>query len=43
MKSPLSSRLGRRIRSRLFEMCRAVEIFAPDDPKEIRAAGHYRS
>jgi hypothetical protein len=42
MKSPLSGRAGRRIRSRLYEMCRTVEIFAPDDRKEIRAAAHYR-
>jgi hypothetical protein len=43
MKTPLSDRVGRHIRSRLGEMCRTVEIFAPDDRKEIRAAGHYRS
>jgi DNA replication protein DnaC len=39
----LAERVGRRIRSRLYEMCRTVEIFAPDYRKEIRAAGHYRS
>jgi DNA replication protein DnaC len=39
----LADRVGRRIRSRLYEMCRTVEIFAPDYRKEIRAAGHYRS
>ena len=43
MKSPLPGLVGRRIRSRLYEMCRTVEIFAPDYRKEIRAAGHYRS
>ena len=43
MKTPLSGRVGRRIRSRLDEMCRTVEVFAPGYRKEIRAAGHYRS
>jgi DNA replication protein DnaC len=38
----LSERVGRRIRSRLYEMCRTVEIFAPDYRKEIRHAGPYR-
>jgi DNA replication protein DnaC len=32
----LSERVGTRIRSRLYEMCRTVEIFAPDYRKEIR-------
>ena len=43
MKAPLSGRVGRRIRSRLYEMCRTVDIFAPDYHKKLRAAGHYRS
>lgn len=34
----LEQRIGRRIRSRLFEMCRTVEIHAPDYRKEIRHA-----
>jgi DNA replication protein DnaC len=38
----LAERVGRRIRSRLYEMCRTVEIFAPDYRKEIRHAGPYR-
>ncbi|HVB88150.1 MAG TPA: ATP-binding protein [Candidatus Dormibacteraeota bacterium] len=32
----LTERVGRRIRSRLYEMCRTVEISAPDYRKEIR-------
>jgi DNA replication protein DnaC len=32
----LSKRIGERIRSRLYEMCRTVEILAPDYRKEIR-------
>jgi DNA replication protein DnaC len=33
-------RVGKRIRSRLYEMCRTVEIWAPDYRKEIRHAGY---
>ncbi len=32
----LTDRIGKRIRSRLYEMCRTVEIYAPDYRKEIR-------
>lgn len=32
----LTERVGKRIRSRLYEMCRTVEISAPDYRKEIR-------
>jgi len=32
----LSERVGQRIRSRLYEMCRTVQISAPDYRKEIR-------
>ncbi len=32
----LTDRVGKRIRSRLYEMCRTVEIVAPDYRKEIR-------
>lgn len=39
---PLAQRIGERIRSRLFEMCRTVEIYAPDYRKEIRQAGRLR-
>ncbi len=34
----LTDRIGQRIRSRLFEMCRTVEILAPDYRKEFRRA-----
>jgi DNA replication protein DnaC len=39
----LSDRVGRRIRSRLYEMCRTVEISAADYRKEIRKATHFRA
>jgi DNA replication protein DnaC len=39
----LIDRLGQRVRSRLYEMCRTVEIFAPDYRREIRHAGRIRS
>jgi DNA replication protein DnaC len=48
MRSPtvedsLTERVGKRIRSRLYEMCRTLEINAPDYRKEIRHAGRVRS
>ena len=43
MEDSLSDRIGKRIRSRLYEMCRTVEISAPDYRKEIRQAGHSRA
>jgi DNA replication protein DnaC len=39
----LTDRLGMRIRSRLYEMCRTIELFAPDYRKEVRQAGRVRS
>jgi len=36
IEDTLSERVGTRIRSRLYEMCRTVEILAPDYRKEIR-------
>ncbi len=36
IEDTLSERVGNRIRSRLYEMCRTVEILAPDYRKEIR-------
>jgi len=36
VEDSLSDRIGKRIRSRLYEMCRTVEITAPDYRKEIR-------
>lgn len=38
----LTERIGTRIRSRLHEMSRTVEIWAPDFRKEIRKASHPR-
>lgn len=39
----LTDRLGKRVRSRLYEMCRTVEIFSPDYRQEIRQAGRVRN
>jgi DNA replication protein DnaC len=39
----LSDRLGTRIRSRLYEMCRTIELLAPDYRREVRQAGRVRS
>jgi DNA replication protein DnaC len=39
----LGDRLGTRIRSRLYEMCRTIELFAPDYRREVRSAGRVRS
>lgn len=36
IEDTLSERVGTRIRSRLYEMCRTIEIVAPDYRKEIR-------
>jgi DNA replication protein DnaC len=38
----LDKRIGQRIRSRLYEMCRTVEISAPDFRREIRKASGMR-
>jgi DNA replication protein DnaC len=34
----LADRIGQRIRSRLYEMCRTIEVVAPDFRKDIRRA-----
>jgi DNA replication protein DnaC len=39
----LADRIGARMRSRLFEMCRTVEVFAPDFRRETRQAGRARA
>jgi DNA replication protein DnaC len=39
----LEERLGKRVRSRLYEMCRTIELSAPDFRREIRQAGRVRS
>ncbi len=36
VEDSLTERVGKRIRSRLYEMCRTIEILAPDYRKEIR-------
>jgi DNA replication protein DnaC len=43
IEDSLTERVGKRIRSRLYEMCRTVEIFGPDYRKEIRHAGRFRA
>ena len=39
----LADRIGARMRSRLYEMCRTVELFAPDFRREVRTAGRARA
>ncbi len=39
----LADRIGARMRSRLFEMCRTVEVFAPDFRREVRQVGRARA
>jgi DNA replication protein DnaC len=39
----LSERVGKRIRSRLYEMCRTIEISSPDYRKNIRNANRFHS
>jgi DNA replication protein DnaC len=43
IEDALSERVGQRIRSRLYEMCRTVEISAPDYRKEIRNISRFRA
>ena len=38
----LGDRIGARMRSRLYEMCRTVEVLAPDFRREVRQAGRAR-
>jgi DNA replication protein DnaC len=39
----LADRVGQRIRSRLYEMCRTVELYAPDYRREVRQVGRVAS
>ena len=39
----LEERIGSRMRSRLFEMCRTIEILAPDFRRESTQAGRARA
>lgn len=43
VEDSLTDRVGTRIRSRLFEMCRTLEIHAPDYRKEIRQASRFHA
>jgi DNA replication protein DnaC len=43
IEDTLTERVGQRIRSRLYEMCRTVEISAPDYRKEIRNISRFRA
>jgi DNA replication protein DnaC len=43
LEDSLTDRVGRRIRSRLFEMCRTVDVTAPDYRKEIRNISRSRA
>ena len=43
VEDSLAERVGQRIRSRLYEMCRTIEIEASDFRREIRHAGPYRA
>jgi DNA replication protein DnaC len=43
IEDSLADRVGTRIRSRLYEMCRTIEIGAPDYRKEIRQASRFRA
>jgi len=42
VEDSLTDRVGTRIRSRLYEMCRTVEVSAPDYRREIRNVSRYR-
>ena len=39
----LADRIGARMRSRLYEMCRTIEVHAPDFRREARQAGRARA
>lgn len=43
VEDSLSDRVGKRIRSRLYEMCRTIEVVAPDYRKEIRNVSRFRA
>jgi DNA replication protein DnaC len=42
-KDRLEERIGDRMRSRLYEMCRTVEVSAPDFRREVRQTGRARA
>jgi DNA replication protein DnaC len=39
----IGDRIGARMRSRLYEMCRTVEVFSPDFRREIRQSTRARA
>ncbi len=43
IEDSLTDRVGKRIRSRLYEMCRTIEMSAPDYRKEIRNISRFRA
>jgi DNA replication protein DnaC len=43
VEDSLTDRVGKRIRSRLYEMCRTVEVSSPDYRKEIRNLSRFRA
>jgi DNA replication protein DnaC len=43
VEDALAERVGQRIRSRLYEMCRTIQITASDYRREIRHAGPFRA
>ena len=43
VEDSLTDRVGRRIRSRLYEMCRTVDVTAPDYRQEIRNISRFRA
>jgi DNA replication protein DnaC len=42
-KDRLEDRIGARMRSRLYEMCRTIEVSAPDFRREVRQVGRARA
>ena len=42
-RGKLEERIGERMRSRLYEMCRTVDVSAPDFRREVRQAGRARA
>jgi DNA replication protein DnaC len=42
-KETLADRIGERMRSRLYEICRTIKVEAPDFRKEVRQAGRARA
>jgi len=43
VEDSFADRIGQRIRSRLYEMCRTIELEAPDFRRKVRSAGSFRA